>query len=40
MAAIESLRRSGWIKADDELLTFNTGAGTKYVELLPPLPPL
>lgn len=39
-AAIESLRRSGWIKADDELLTFNTGAGTKYVELLPPLPPL
>lgn len=35
IAAIASLRAQGWIGADDEVLTFNTGAGTKYVELLP-----
>jgi threonine synthase len=38
VAAIASLRASGWIGADDEVLTFNTGAGTKYVELLPTIP--
>jgi threonine synthase len=38
IAAIATLRANGWIGADDEVLTFNTGAGTKYVDLLPPIP--
>ncbi|MFO0631741.1 MAG: threonine synthase [Nannocystaceae bacterium] len=38
IAAIRALRASGWLRADDEVVTFNTGAGTKYVEQLPPLP--
>ncbi|MBX7079081.1 MAG: threonine synthase [Nannocystaceae bacterium] len=37
IAAIRRLRASGWLRADDEVVTFNTGAGTKYVEQLPPL---
>lgn len=37
VSAIRSLRASGYIRPDDEVLTFNTGAGTKYVELLPEL---
>jgi threonine synthase len=35
ISAIRGLRASGWIGPDDEVLTFNTGAGTKYAELLP-----
>ncbi len=35
VAAIAALRATGWIGADEEVLTFNTGAGTKYAELLP-----
>ena len=35
ISAIRALRASGWIAKGDEVLTFNTGAGTKYVELLP-----
>jgi len=38
IAAIATLRERGWIGPDDEVLTFNTGAGTKYVELLPQIP--
>lgn len=29
------LRASGWLKPEDEVVVFNTGAGTKYVEALP-----
>lgn len=36
ISAIRRLRASGDIGPDDEVVTFNTGAGTKYVELLPP----
>jgi threonine synthase len=35
ISAIRTLRARGWIGPDDEVLTFNTGAGTKYAELLP-----
>jgi threonine synthase len=35
VAAIRRLRDIGFIGADDEVLTFNTGSATKYVELLP-----
>ncbi len=35
ICAIRRLRASGYLAADDEVVTFNTGAGTKYVELLP-----
>jgi threonine synthase len=35
LAAIRRLRDTGFIRADDEVLTFNTGSATKYVELLP-----
>lgn len=35
VAAIERLRTEGFIGPDDEVVTFNTGAATKYVELLP-----
>ncbi len=37
LTAIRALRASGYISPDDEVLTFNTGAGTKYAELLPKL---
>jgi len=35
IAAIRRLRETGFIGPNDEVLTFNTGAATKYVELLP-----
>ncbi len=35
LAAIRRLRDTGFIRSDDEVLTFNTGSATKYVELLP-----
>jgi threonine synthase len=35
IAAIRRLRDSGFIGPEDEVLTFNTGSATKYVELLP-----
>ena len=31
-AAVEQLRKSAWISGDDEVVVFNTGAGTKYPE--------
>jgi threonine synthase len=35
IAAIRRLRDTGFIGPEDEVLTFNTGSATKYVELLP-----
>jgi threonine synthase len=34
VTAVRELRASGWIAADDEVVIFNTGAGTKYLEVL------
>ncbi|TDO46582.1 threonine synthase [Kribbella sp. VKM Ac-2571] len=34
-AAIRSLRDSGWIHADDQVVALNTGAGLKYPETVP-----
>jgi threonine synthase len=34
VAAVRELRGRGWIAASDEVVIFNTGAGTKYVEVL------
>ena len=34
VAAVRQLRRSGWIGAGERVVVFNTGAGTKYVEVL------
>lgn len=34
VAAVRSLRASGWLAPADEVVIFNTGAGTKYVEVL------
>jgi threonine synthase len=38
LSAVRSLRERGWIGDDDEVVIFNTGAGTKYAETLPELP--
>lgn len=38
VAALRHLKKAGWLSADDEVVVFNTGAGTKYVETLPELP--
>ncbi len=34
LAAIRELRARDWIRADEEVVLFNTGAGTKYLEVL------
>ena len=34
VSAARTLRKSGWIKEQDEVVIFNTGAGTKYLEAL------
>jgi threonine synthase len=34
VAAVRRLRSEGWIAEDDEVVIFNTGAGTKYLEVL------
>jgi threonine synthase len=34
VSALRSLLASGWLKPDEEVVVFNTGAGTKYVEVL------
>ena len=34
VAAVRELRGRGWIASSDEVVIFNTGAGTKYVEVL------
>ena len=34
-AAIRTLRESGWIRADDQVVALNTGAGLKYPETVP-----
>ena len=34
-AAIRQLRESGWIRADDQVVALNTGAGLKYPETVP-----
>jgi threonine synthase len=31
-AALERLRRSAWVKPDEKIVVFNTGAGLKYLE--------
>jgi threonine synthase len=33
--AAEELLRRGWLKADERIILFNTGAGTKYVDAVP-----
>ncbi|MCH7808444.1 MAG: threonine synthase [Planctomycetes bacterium] len=33
--AIETLLRDGWMKPDDRVVLFNTGAATKYIEHIP-----
>ena len=35
VSAVRVLRREGLITEDDEVVVFNTGAGTKYLESLP-----
>jgi threonine synthase len=37
ISAVRRLRARGWIQPHDEVVVFNTGAGTKYVETLPAL---
>jgi threonine synthase len=34
-AAVQQLRASGWIKADDQVVALNTGTGLKYPETVP-----
>jgi threonine synthase len=34
VSAVRELRAAGWIGGEDEVVIFNTGAGTKYVEVL------
>ena len=34
-AAVRRLRESGWIRADDQVVALNTGAGLKYPETVP-----
>jgi threonine synthase len=38
VSAVRQLRDHGWIDHHDEVVIFNTGAGTKYIETLPRLP--
>lgn len=38
ISAVRVLRERGFIGRDDEVVVFNTGAGTKYLETLPELP--
>lgn len=38
VAAVRQLARAGWINRDDEVVVFNPGAGTKYLETMPELP--
>ena len=37
ISAVRALRERGFIRPDDEVVVFNTGAGTKYLETLPEL---
>ncbi len=39
-AAIERLRKDGWIGGDDEVVAFNTGAGIKYPQTVRVSPPV
>ena len=32
LSAVRELRRSEWLKPDDEVVIFNTGSGLKYAE--------
>jgi threonine synthase len=38
VTALRHLVANGFVQEDDEVVVFNTGAGTKYVETLPALP--
>lgn len=38
VAAVRRLVADGWIADDEEVVIFNTGAGTKYVETMPAIP--
>jgi threonine synthase len=33
--AAEELLLSGWLKGDERVILFNTGAGTKYIDTVP-----
>jgi threonine synthase len=33
---LERLVTEGWVKPDEEIVVFNTGAAQKYIEALPP----
>lgn len=37
ISAVRALRGTGWIGADEEVVVFNTGAGSKYIETMPTL---
>jgi threonine synthase len=39
VAALQSLRQTGWIQAHERVVLFNTGSGLKYAELLHATPP-
>jgi threonine synthase len=36
VAALQKLKASGHVSADDRIVLFNTGTGSKYVDALPP----
>jgi len=35
LSAVRKLRNSGFVKADDEVVLFNTASGLKYLHLFP-----
>jgi threonine synthase len=39
VAAVQHLRRQGWIQAHERVVLFNTGSGLKYADLLHATPP-
>jgi threonine synthase len=39
VAALQVLRRQGWVQADERVVLFNTGSGLKYADLLHTTPP-
>ena len=40
LGAIEKLLDTGWLKAEEEVVIFNTGAAQKYVEAITPVDPI
>jgi threonine synthase len=39
VAALQHLRRQGWIESHERVVLFNTGSGLKYADLLHATPP-